>query len=252
MRIWTGIFACSHCGRRDPVGWRGLCGMCVEAVLAQRAVGPWPAVTRLFDYGGEARELIVRSKSRGGAAQLAGCVDLFLSQARTGEAAAWCDAVAAAPASFWTRIRGRPHLATELAWAMARRHGKPVIHVVPPVFWRFRKQAMKSRVEREDRRWSGDARFRVVVRRRARERKRDGTSGTRRILLIDDVLTTGGTLRLVERVLRAKFPGADIEWLVLGGVARNLCRELVPGRVETGGACPAADDSMRSSNLNIK
>jgi predicted amidophosphoribosyltransferase len=160
----------------------------------------------LFNYRDEVRELIVRTKSRGGPAQFAGCVDLFLADSRTSDAAAWCDAIAAAPASFWTRIRGRPHLATELAAALARHHRRALIHIVPPVLWRFRKRAMTAREDRGRDGQGGDAgiRYRIVAR-----------QDCQRILLIDDVRTTGGTLAGLVRQLGARFPGSQVETLVL-------------------------------------
>lgn len=190
------------------MGWRGLCGPCARVMGRHRSHGSWPTVTHLFDYRDEVRELIVRTKSRGGPAQFAGCVDLFLNDARAQGAGEWCDAVAAAPASFWTRIRGRPHLATELAVALARRHRKALIHIVPPVFWRFRKRAMTAREDRGRDGRGGDAgvRYRIVAR-----------QDCQRILLVDDVRTTGGTLAGVARQLGARFPGSQVETLVLGG-----------------------------------
>lgn len=193
-----------------------MCGPCARVMGRHRSHGSWPTVTHLFDYRDEVRELIVRTKSRGGPAQFAGCVDLFLNDARAQGAGEWCDAVAAAPASFWTRIRGRPHLATELAVALARRHRKAMIHIVPPVFWRFRKHAMTAR---EDRRRDAEVQFRVVVRRpwwRFWERRMAGTR-FERILLIDDVRTTGGTLKGVARNLNESFAGGEVRTLVLGG-----------------------------------
>ena len=220
--LWGGVIICSHCGTNDPAGWRGLCHACLQAMDQHRTQGDWPVVSHLFTYQAEVREVIVKTKARGGHPEFVGCLGVFLDDPRTRDAALWCDAVAAAPPSFWTRIRGRPHLATELARALAGRHKKKLVRVVPPVFWRFKKQSMKSSQSRGD---EGLTKFRILLPRNFKQRRRvEDTPRPLRVLLIDDVRTTGATLYSIFGAISAAVPEAQVRTLVFAAADGSRAR----------------------------
>ncbi len=218
--LWGGVIICSHCGTNDPAGWRGLCQTCLQALDQHRTQGDWPIVSHLFTYQDKVRELIVKTKARGGNPEFKGCLGVFLDDPRSADAAEWCDAVVAAPPSFWTRIRGRPHLATEMARTMARRHNKMFVRVVPPVFWRFKKQSMKSGQSRVEER---KVQFRLLLPRKFK-RRRDGEDSARpfRVLLIDDVRTTGQTLYSIFGAISEAVPEANVRTLVFAAADGRL------------------------------
>ena len=216
MNLWRGLTTCSHCAKNDPAGrlgsrggWRGLCDHCLWALNQHRTHGDWPDVNHLFQYRAEVRDVIVKTKSRGGHPEFTGCVRVFLDEPRAHAAAAWCDGVAAAPASFWSRIRGRPHLATELAIELAAQHRKPVIRIIPPVLWRLRKQSMRSSGQRNA---DQETAFKVTV--PANLTKTRFTGSSIRVLLIDDVRTSGVTLGVLAGTLSAQIANAEIRSLV--------------------------------------
>lgn len=220
MDQWLASFTvCMFCtGRPESIKRGALCDNCRSAINQSLRGGSWPMTRCVFTYEGLARELIVRTKARGGIPQLRVCQHLFVDSAVAAAAADWCDLIIAAPPSFWSRVRFRPHLATELAAAMARRYARPVEKIITPIFWRVQKQALKSRAERTaDLDQSGQS---VVFKNRAVEfRVPKRMDDCRRILVVDDVRTSGQTLSALMRAIQRQAPDAVVRSIVMADAA---------------------------------
>ena len=201
---------CCLCRRGPPQsGWRGLCQLCLDRMAGFAVPSGGQG---LYEYSDIVRDVVIAAKSRGDRSLLTGCWQIFSSPAQTLEAISWADCVAAVPPSFWTRVRGRIHLGSWLASKLAASHRKPWLQIDPPVFWRIRKQAMKSGRQRRGRTDDADVlNFRIRWRHGLQKRN------NLRLLLVDDVITTGMTAAQVcSAIVRSRSAtGGEIEVRVI-------------------------------------
>ncbi|MEY4631883.1 MAG: hypothetical protein RIQ81_2003 [Pseudomonadota bacterium] len=213
------FLVCCLCRRDPPLEWRGLCAGCVERSAELRASGDCSVRAGLFFYEGVIRDLIVQAKSRGDPCSFMGCWQLFSADIRTSDAVYWADVVAAVPPSFWTRIRGRPHLGSMLANQLARTYRKRWLQIDSRVFWRIRKQALKTGRQRRAP-WTASksghdsnsaSPFRVRLNKSLRRQP------YRHVLIIDDVMTTGVTATAIARAVEEQFErhGGEVKVRVL-------------------------------------
>jgi predicted amidophosphoribosyltransferase len=196
---------CPGCGRPgEPV-----CATCLRALRPPSPAPPPPGVDRwlaAFAYEGVARELVARAKYHGRHAALTWLADRMVD-AWTVEGGDPPDAVTWAPtAPARQRARGFDH-----ARLLARRVGRGLGVRAVPVLARRDGPAQTDRVA-ADRRAGPKVEARRVV--------------AGRVLLVDDVATTGATLRVCAAALRGA--GAT-------GVAALTAARTAPGRVHRSG-----------------
>ncbi|NBT12662.1 MAG: ComF family protein [Planctomycetia bacterium] len=186
---------CAECARELVVdGAR--CPRCGEPAAAavptcpacRRSPTPWAGLVFLGGYDGRLREAILRIK-RPGAEDLAqGLGMLLVDKHRAALEAARCDAVVPVPMHWWRRATRGTSAAEEIARAVGRTLRLPVVSALV----RARATPMQNALPPEDRPANVADAF----------RGRGGVSG-RRVLLIDDVFTTGATLAACAASLRA-------------------------------------------------
>lgn len=171
-----------------------------------------------FRYEALARKLILRVKVQSDHRALKLLLQLAKEDASARQLASWADAVIVAPSSLWGRVRGRLDLAAELGQELADACQRPLIKAPWDLRWRWRKHARKKRAERQRqgratrlcRHWSR-ARFEIQF-------QRTLASSTGRILIVDDVVTTGATLK--DLMASIKSPGREVRlWTLASALA---------------------------------
>jgi ComF family protein len=171
---------CPVCGRRGPAP----CPSCLRALRPAPALAPPPGVDAcraLLAYEGAGRELVARLKHRNHRAALPGLAAAAASLVLPEEV----DVVTWAPTTTAHR-RARGFDQSELlARAVARRLGRPCRRLLQRTTTAT--QVGRSAAER----WSGPC-FAAI---------RRPSSGAR-VLLVDDVVTTGATVATASRALR--------------------------------------------------
>jgi len=188
--------ACGHPFEFDA-GDQSLCGHCL------REPPPWRRARAVFRYDEHSKGLILRFKH---ADRLEGAPAFARWMARAGaELLAECDLIVPVPLHRFRLLARRYNQAALLANALGKQTG---IAVAPDVLTRTRRTESQGHMNREQRRKNVRGAF--VVRQPAR------VAG-KRVVLVDDVLTTGATLGECARVLKAA--GAhSVDVLTLGRV----------------------------------
>lgn len=171
---------CPRCGAESATGAACPAGRC-------RAVG-WDGVVFLGGYDAALREAVLKIK-RPGAEDLArGLAVLLVEKHRSELEAARCDVVVPVPMHWWRRsLRG-----TSAAEEIARAVGRALRLPVATALRRCRNTRMQNELPAEERAANVADAFRVR-----------GAWGGRRLLVIDDVVTTGATLSACAAALRA-------------------------------------------------
>ncbi|MCG8360753.1 MAG: ComF family protein [Kiloniellales bacterium] len=195
---------CTACGLpfEYDLGAEALCGDC------SRALPPYARGRAVMAYDEASRRLLLRFKH----SDRTDAAPAFAAwMARAGAALAEEAELIVPVPLHWTRLfRRRYNQAALLALALGRRCDKPV---VTDLLLRRRATPSQGRLSRSARARNVAGAFAVKPARRARLRGR-------RVLLIDDVMTTGATLEACSRALLAGGAGA-VDVLVLARVLRT-------------------------------
>jgi ComF family protein len=200
---FLGAPCCACCGLpfEFDMGEGSLCGAC----SADRPLYDRARAALTYDDG--SRDLILRFKHADridGAATFAGWM------ARAGaELVASADIIAPVPLHRWRLVRRRYNQAAILANAIGRSRGKLVI---PDLLVRRKATESQGHLGRSQRRRNVAGAFGIHPRRAQ-------VAAGARILLIDDVLTTGATAEACARALRSGGASA-VDLLVLARVVR--------------------------------
>jgi ComF family protein len=205
---WEGVAflgppMCRICGfpfELDP-GVDSLCGVCL------RKPPPYDRARAVLAYDAGSRGLVLAFKH----ADRTEAAPAFAGwMARAGhELLADDPLLAPVPLHRWRLFRRRYNQAALLANALAKRTG---LEVVPDLLQRTRNTPSQGRMTAAGRRRNVTGAFRVHARHRHRLRGR-------RVLLVDDVLTTGATAAACARVLR-RAGAAGVDVLTLARVVR--------------------------------
>ncbi|HTH18345.1 MAG TPA: ComF family protein [Magnetospirillum sp.] len=192
--------ACGHPFDLDPGATDDtLCAPC----LAKPP--PWRRARAVFRYDSSSKPLVLRFK-HGDRLEGAGAFARWM--ARTGdELLAEADLIAPVPLHRWRLLARRYNQAAVLAVALAKLSG---VAVAPDLLVRTRRTPAQGHLNREERRKNVRGAFELPLRRAAK------VAG-KRVLLVDDVLTTGATLGECSRVLLAAG-AASVDVLTLGRV----------------------------------
>jgi ComF family protein len=195
---------CAACGYPFELGTasaENLCGACVR----QR-----PAFDRaraVFAYDEASRGLVIGFKH---ADRTHGAPAFARWLARAGaELLPDCDVVTPVPLHRWRLWARRYNQSALLALALARLAGRPC---VPDLLLRTRATPSQGHLGRRDR-------VRNVRRAFAVHQRRSASLAGRRVLLVDDVYTTGATVEEAARTLRAGGAAA-VDVLTLARVVR--------------------------------
>lgn len=212
-RCWAGISfiappVCGRCGYPFELGDAsggadGVCGACL------RDPPPWERARAVFRYDAASRPLILGFK-HGDRTQGAPAFGAWLARA-AGPLAEEADLVVPVPLHRRRLFRRRYNQAALLAAALARGKG---IDCIPDLLVRTRATPSQGRLSRAGRRRNVRGAFAVAPRHRER-------IGARRVLLVDDVMTTGATLEAAARCLLRAGAGA-VDAAVLARVVRPV------------------------------
>jgi ComF family protein len=186
---------CACCGLPFSVdlGPGTLCGECM------RATPPFGRARAVLIYDAASRPLIVGFK-HGDRTERAPAFGVWLARAAA-DLLPRADAVAPVPLHRWRLLARRYNQAALLAQALARGSGKPV---VPDLLLRRRATPSQGGLSRGQRRLNVAGAFAV------RPRWTDWLAD-KRILLVDDVMTTGATVSACSRaLLQAGAAGVDV------------------------------------------
>lgn len=195
---------CHACGRPfdvDPGGAADqmLCGPC----LAKPP--PWGRARAVLRYDQSSKPLILRFKH---ADRLEGAPAFARWMARAGaDLLAEAEVLVPVPLHRWRLLARRYNQSAVLALAVGRLSGRTV---VPDALVRVRRTVSQGHMDREQRLRNVAGAFAVMPERQ------DRLAG-RRVVLVDDVLTTGATVGECVRVLLAAG-AAGVDVLTLGRV----------------------------------
>lgn len=194
---------CHACGHpfefESGAGEHALCAPCLTKPP------PWGRGRAVLRYDDTSKPLILRFKH---ADRLEGASAFGRWMARAGaELLAEAEVIVPVPLHRWRLLARRYNQAAVLAQALGRHSG---VAVAPDALVRLRRTPAQGHLDREQRRRNVAGAFAVVP---SRRRFIHG----RRVLLVDDVLTTGATLGECARVL-LKAGAVAVDVLTLGRV----------------------------------
>lgn len=192
--------ACGHPFDIDP-GAEGLalCGPCLAKAP------PWGRARAVLRYDDASKPLVLRFKH---ADRLEGAAPFARWMARAGaELLADAEIIVPVPLHRWRLLARRYNQAAVLAQGLGRLSG---VAVAPDALVRLRRTVSQGHMDREERRRNVAGAFAIPDSRRPRIEGR-------RVLLVDDVLTTGATTGECSRVL-SKAGAASVDVLTLGRV----------------------------------
>lgn len=189
LRAMTGVPACAGCSRPG----KHLCGPCTRALspAASPAIAGAAGVLAAWEYEGAARSLVLDLKLRGLKGAAGPLVDAMVAEVRatglSGSVMTWVPG-----RSRDIRRRGFDHAAV-LATGVARALGLPLA------------SALARRTDPPDQTTLGADERRTNV-----EGVFAATGCTERIVLVDDLITTGATAAECVKVLRAFAPSVEV------------------------------------------
>lgn len=174
---------CPRCGSYVPgvAADPDRCGACRQLTL-------WRSCTSLGEYRAPLREYVLRAKSPHGEA-VARTLGSLAAFELSSELARDVDAVCYVPTHWTRKALGHPNAAKGIAEAIAGILHRPTFHAAVAMVRAARKQGTLRGRERSDNV------------KRAFAARVDVVSG-KRLLLVDDVMTTGSTLREIARTLK--------------------------------------------------
>lgn len=195
---------CDRCGAPLPPGAGEACDGCAHAPPG------WEQARAAALYEGPARRAALALK-HGDRLEIAPVAAVWMARAGA-ELLARADLIAPVPL-HWTRlVRRRFNQSAELSRALARRVGRAEASA-PDLLRRVRRTPSQEGRSRAARIENVAGAFRLSPRWR-------GRVAGRRVLLVDDVMTTGATLTACAETLRAEG-AAGVDALVLCRVARG-------------------------------
>lgn len=171
---------------------------------------PWFAI---YFYQQGMRQLILAAKAGQSWIVYHYLLQLWKKEPMLWFMADWADFIVPAPASAWSRLRGRFNLAEGMASQLAEIAGKPLRSAPFRWHWRWRKQA-----KRPGRRRRGFMSTTQLVR---QNKSFDGERRPR-LLLVDDIWTSGQT---ISRLMQA-FPGCEFQIAVLAYAGTQPTKKL--------------------------
>ena len=185
MVPWYSGPLCPSCGARCPPGATCRCDERPPHLTALASAasydGPMPAIVQAFKYAGH------QSLGAPLAARMSDHPHLHLDDV---------DLVVPVPLHPWRRVRRGFNQAEQLA----RHLGPPVVHALARLHWRPPQAGLHADDRRRNLR--GAVVLRPAITGWGRRALRNTLLGAR-VLLVDDVVTTGGTLSACAEVLRA-------------------------------------------------
>lgn len=210
---WSGLAflgppVCACCG--FPFPYQVAAGSLCAACTARRPA--YTAARSALAYDDASRNLVLAFK-HGDHTHYAPAFGAWLQRAAA-ELLPASDWIVPVPLHRWRLFRRRFNQSTLLGRALSRRSGKPLI---PDLLVRRRNTPPQGRLSRSQRRRNVSGAFAV------REAHRDRLAG-KRILLIDDVFTTGATVDACSRALLAAG-AAEVRVVTLARVVRPRAAE---------------------------